>query len=135
MPGLRTDIGSANPHVSGKSDTYKDDLECDVLIVGAGFGGVYLLRRLRDELGLKVKVFEAGKELGGIWHWNCYPGARVDTPVPIYEYSDERYVVQRATSLLCFWWPLDCHWANSRSCFPRIFDVLANTVWLLVYGR
>lgn len=92
MSGLRKDIGTANPHVSGKGDTYDDNIECDVLIVGAGFGGVYLLRRLRDEMGLKVKVYEAGKELGGIWHWNCYPGARVDTPVPIYEYSHERCV-------------------------------------------
>lgn len=90
MASLRRDIGAANPHVGGKGDTYQDNIECDVLIVGAGFGGVYLLRRLRDELGLKVKVYEAGKEIGGIWHWNCYPGARVDTPVPIYEYSDER---------------------------------------------
>ena len=63
------------------------EIETDVLIVGAGFGGVYLLHRLRDELGFKVKCFEAGKDLGGIWHWNCYPGARVDSPIPVYEYS------------------------------------------------
>lgn len=56
------------------TDSYADPLETDVLIVGAGFGGVYLLHRLRDELGFKCKIFEAGKELGGIWHWNCYPG-------------------------------------------------------------
>lgn len=57
------------------------------MIVGAGFGGIYLLHRLRQEMGMKCKIFEAGKELGGIWHWNCYPGARVDTNAPIYEYS------------------------------------------------
>jgi UDP-galactopyranose mutase len=73
--------------VAGSSDSYEDNLDVDVLIVGAGFAGVYLLHRLRDELGLKVKVYEAGKDLGGIWHWNCYPGARVDTPIPCYEYS------------------------------------------------
>ncbi|KAJ9645885.1 hypothetical protein H2199_002928 [Coniosporium tulheliwenetii] len=72
------------------TDSYADPLETDVLIVGAGFGGVYLLHRLRDELGFRCKIFEAGKELGGIWHWNCYPGARVDTQVPIYEYSMEK---------------------------------------------
>ena len=55
--------------------------------MGAGFGGVYLLHRIRDELGLNVKCFEAGTDLGGIWHWNCYPGARVDSPIPVYEYS------------------------------------------------
>lgn len=90
MVHLRTDIGATNPHNSGKTDTYDDNLDIDILIVGAGFGGCYLLHKFRDELGLKVKVYEAGKELGGIWHWNCYPGARVDTAVPIYEYSLEK---------------------------------------------
>ncbi|KAK4993655.1 hypothetical protein LTR28_010740 [Elasticomyces elasticus] len=89
MVHLRTDIGATNPHASGNSDTYAKELETDVLIVGAGFGGVYLLSKLR-ELGFHCKIYEAGKELGGIWHWNCYPGARVDTQVPIYEYSIEK---------------------------------------------
>lgn len=61
----------------------------DVVVVGAGFGGVYQLHRLR-ELGLSAVVLEAGSGLGGVWHWNCYPGARVDSNVPIYEFSDER---------------------------------------------
>ena len=87
MGNLRTDIGATNPRAGGDTDTYADNLETDVLIVGAGFGGVYLMHRLRDELGFKCKIYEAGRELGGIWHWNCYPGARVDTQVPIYEYS------------------------------------------------
>lgn len=87
MP-IRTDISAGEKaHVAGSSDSYQDNLDVDVLIVGAGFAGVYLLHRLRDELGMKVKVYEAGKDLGGIWYWNCYPGARVDTPIPCYEYS------------------------------------------------
>ncbi len=60
--------------------------ELDVLVVGAGFAGLYQLDRLRS-LGYAVRVFEAGAGLGGIWHWNCYPGARVDTYAPIYQYS------------------------------------------------
>lgn len=60
----------------------------DVVVVGAGFAGLYQLHRLRA-LGLRVVLVEAGSDLGGIWHWNCYPGARVDTHVPMYEYSDE----------------------------------------------
>jgi cyclohexanone monooxygenase len=59
----------------------------DVVIVGAGFAGLYQLHHLR-ELGLRVTLIEAGAGLGGIWHWNCYPGARVDSHVPLYEYSD-----------------------------------------------
>src|SRR4051794_41973411 len=60
--------------------------EFDVLVIGAGFAGIYQLDRLRS-LGHSVKVFEAGPELGGIWYWNCYPGARVDTEGPIYQFS------------------------------------------------
>lgn len=60
--------------------------ELDVLVVGAGFAGLYQLYRLR-QLGFAVKIFEAGEGLGGIWYWNCYPGARVDSHVPVYEYS------------------------------------------------
>jgi len=62
--------------------------EIDVLVVGAGFAGLYQLHRLR-KLGFSVQVFEAGPEIGGIWYWNCYPGARVDSHVPVYEYSIE----------------------------------------------
>jgi cation diffusion facilitator CzcD-associated flavoprotein CzcO len=63
--------------------------ELDALIVGAGFSGCYLLHKLREDLKLNVKIFEAGSSLGGTWHWNCYPGARVDCPVPGYELSNE----------------------------------------------
>ena len=48
--------------------------ELDVLVVGAGFSGLYQLDHLR-KLGYNVKVFEAGSDIGGIWYWNCYPGA------------------------------------------------------------
>lgn len=65
---------------------YADDLDVDALIVGAGFGGVYMLYQLR-KLGLKTVIYEAGTDLGGTWRWNRYPGARVDSEVPEYEYS------------------------------------------------
>jgi len=58
----------------------------DVLIIGAGFSGCYQLYRLR-QLGFNVKLYDAGTALGGVWHWNCYPGARVDSHVPNYEFS------------------------------------------------
>jgi cation diffusion facilitator CzcD-associated flavoprotein CzcO len=62
--------------------------ELDVLIVGAGFAGVYLLDRLRG-MGMSVQAIEAGSGLGGVWYWNCYPGARVDSPGPMYQFSRE----------------------------------------------
>jgi cation diffusion facilitator CzcD-associated flavoprotein CzcO len=49
----------------------------DVVVVGAGFSGLYLLHQLR-ELGLSVKVLERGAGIGGTWYWNRYPGARCD---------------------------------------------------------
>lgn len=60
--------------------------ELDVLVIGAGFSGLYQLYRLR-KLGYSVRIFEAAPELGGVWYWNCYPGARCDTHGPLYQYS------------------------------------------------
>ena len=60
----------------------------DVLVVGAGFSGLYLLHRLRAE-GSRVRLIEASDGLGGVWQNNRYPGARVDSHVPNYEYSIE----------------------------------------------
>ena len=57
-------------------------------LVGAGFAGFYLLDRLRG-MGMSVQVFEAGDSPGGVWYWNCYPGARVDSPGPMYQFSRE----------------------------------------------
>ena len=62
--------------------------QLDVLIVGAGFSGLYQLYRLR-QLGFKVKIYEAAPGLGGVWYWNCYPGARCDTYGPLYQFSIE----------------------------------------------
>ncbi|KAH6719617.1 cyclohexanone monooxygenase [Leptodontidium sp. MPI-SDFR-AT-0119] len=62
--------------------------ELDVLLVGAGFGAFTMLNKLRKQ-GLKVKIYEKGAASGGIWYWNCYPGARVDSDTPIYQLFDE----------------------------------------------
>ena len=59
---------------------------CDVVIVGAGFSGLYLLHKMRG-LGLTARVFEAGDGVGGTWYWNRYPGARVDIESQEYSYS------------------------------------------------
>lgn len=56
-----------------------DDADFDALIIGAGFAGLYQLHLLRDRLGLKARVLEAGDGVGGTWYWNRYPGARCDT--------------------------------------------------------
>ncbi len=62
----------------------------DAVVVGAGFAGLYMVQRLR-EAGLTIQGFEAGKDVGGTWYWNRYPGARCDIPSLLYSYtwSDE----------------------------------------------
>jgi cyclohexanone monooxygenase len=62
------------------------DMDFDVVIVGAGVSGLYALHRLRG-LGLRVRVFEAGNDVGGTWYWNRYPGCRCDVESMEYSYS------------------------------------------------
>jgi cation diffusion facilitator CzcD-associated flavoprotein CzcO len=59
----------------------------DIVIIGAGFSGLYMLHRARDVLGLDAVVFEAGAGVGGTWYWNRYPGARCDSESYYYSYS------------------------------------------------
>ena len=58
----------------------------DMIIVGAGFAGLYQLYRAR-RMGLSVKLLEAGDGVGGTWYWNRYPGARCDVESLDYSYS------------------------------------------------
>lgn len=57
----------------------------DAVVVGAGLSGIYQLYRLLKD-GLTVRAFEAGADVGGVWFWNRYPGARVDSHFPYYQY-------------------------------------------------
>jgi len=68
----------------------------DVIVVGAGFGGLYAVYKFR-EMGLKIAAFEAGGDVGGVWYWNRYPGARVDLPSIDYSYSFSPEVEQEWT--------------------------------------
>lgn len=63
-----------------------EEQRVDAVVVGAGFAGLYALHRLRD-LGMSVRVFEAGSGVGGTWFWNRYPGARCDIESVDYSYS------------------------------------------------
>jgi cation diffusion facilitator CzcD-associated flavoprotein CzcO len=62
----------------------------DAVVIGAGFAGLYQLHALRDRLGLKVRLFETGGDVGGTWYWNCYPGARCDSESHAYRYLFSR---------------------------------------------
>lgn len=69
-----------NGHAQTNGSAQHYDL--DAVIIGGGFAGVYLLYLLRKE-GFNAKIVEAGTGLGGIWWWNNYPGARVDSQYPV----------------------------------------------------
>jgi cation diffusion facilitator CzcD-associated flavoprotein CzcO len=59
---------------------------CDVVVVGAGFAGLYAVHRARRD-GLQAVGIEAGDDVGGTWYWNRYPGARCDVESVDYSYS------------------------------------------------
>ncbi|MBN9040564.1 MAG: cyclohexanone monooxygenase [Rhizobiales bacterium 62-47] len=71
---------NAAKHRASTADTY------DVVVIGAGFAGMYMLHRLRG-LGLSVRIYEQGSGVGGTWYWNRYPGARCDVESMQYSYS------------------------------------------------
>lgn len=68
------------------SNLKQRQLDLDVLVVGAGAAGLYLLHKLRGS-GFAVRVIEAANGIGGTWYWNCYPGARCDVDSMYYSYQ------------------------------------------------
>jgi cation diffusion facilitator CzcD-associated flavoprotein CzcO len=66
----------------------------DAIVIGAGFSGMHMLKSLRDTLGLKVRVYEAGETVGGTWYWNRYPGARCDSEAYIYCFTWDKQLLQ-----------------------------------------
>ena len=58
----------------------------DVIVVGAGFAGVYAVYKFR-QLRFSVRAFEAGDDVGGTWYWNRYPGCRCDIESIHYSYQ------------------------------------------------
>ena len=64
--------------------------DLDALVVGAGFGGIYMLHKLRNELGLDAVAIDKAGGVGGTWYWNKYPGALSDSEAFVYQYSFNR---------------------------------------------
>jgi cation diffusion facilitator CzcD-associated flavoprotein CzcO/acetyl esterase/lipase len=85
--------------------------EVDAVIVGAGFAGLYSVHRLRA-LGLSVRAFESGDDVGGTWYWNRYPGARVDIPSIDYMFSFDPD------------WHRDWQWSEKYATQPEILRYL-----------
>jgi cation diffusion facilitator CzcD-associated flavoprotein CzcO len=84
----------ANPTPGPKTSDARGDGECDAIVIGAGFGGLYALHHLRDKMGLSVRAFDGAGGVGGTWWYNRYPGARVDAPSsPFYAYTFSKELV------------------------------------------
>ena len=74
--------------------TKTKEADFDAVVVGAGFGGIYALHKLRNEQGLTVRAFEKGGGIGGTWYFNRYPGAKSDTEGFVYRYSFDKDLLQ-----------------------------------------
>src|SRR5205085_4192417 len=66
----------------------------DAVVIGAGFSGMHMLKSLRDKLGLRVRVYEAGETVGGTWYWNRYPGVRCDSDSYVYCFTWDKQLLQ-----------------------------------------
>ncbi|RDW79911.1 putative cyclopentanone-monooxygenase protein [Coleophoma cylindrospora] len=105
----------------------KTTTQLDALVVGAGFGGTYQLWKLRNE-GYNVKLVEAGKDFGGVWHWNCYPGARVDINAPLYEFSmSEIWKTWSWKERFPDWQELQNYFAHVANTYDLRKDAIFNT--------
>lgn len=85
----------------------------DAIVIGAGFGGLYALHHLRDQMGLSVRAFDGAGGVGGTWWYNRYPGARVDAPnTPFYAYTFSQELVD------------DWEWSETQAAWSEILAYL-----------
>ena len=94
--------------------------ELDVVVVGAGFSGLYLLHRLR-ELGFAAKVLDAAGDVGGTWYWNRYPGARCDIPTTDYTYGFDPELEKE--------WTWSEKYARLRRRLEHVEDAVDQSAW------
>ena len=102
----------ARMNARGPADASTD---FDAVIIGAGLSGICTLQRL-VRMGLRVRVYESASDVGGVWHWNRYPGARVDSEVYTYGFAF-------SNELLREW-----EWQEVFAAQPEIARYLAHVV-------
>ena len=76
-----------------ESQSTKTQPDCDVVVVGSGFAGIYALWQARQR-GLNLRGFERASDVGGTWFWNAYPGARCDVESYNYAYFFDNDIVR-----------------------------------------
>jgi len=92
-------------------NNYKE-VNFDAVVVGAGFGGLYSVHKLRNELGLNVRAYDNGSDVGGTWYWNRYPGALSDTESFLYRLSFDKELLEEGD------------WKHNYLTQPEILDYL-----------
>lgn len=84
----------------------------DAIVIGAGFGGLYAVHKLRNEQGLHVKAYDNANDVGGTWYWNRYPGALSDTESFCYRFSFDKELLDQG------------HWQTRYLTQPEILEYL-----------
>ena len=102
--------------VGARTSKHKRPDEFDVVIVGAGFSGLYALYHVR-QMGFSVQAYDDGADVGGTWYWNRYPGAWVDNESLEYSFSFSEEVEQE--------WSWSERYASQPELL-RYFDFVAN---------
>ena len=88
----------------------------DAVVIGAGFGGIYAVHKLHNELGLTTVGFDKADGPGGTWYWNRYPGALSDTESHVYRFSFDRDLLHDGT------------WKHTYVTQPEILEYLEGVV-------
>ncbi|MFC9833297.1 flavin-containing monooxygenase [Rhodococcus sp. NPDC127530] len=88
----------------------------DAVVIGAGFGGIYAVHKLHNELGLTTVGFDKADGPGGTWYWNRYPGALSDTESHVYRFSFDEDLLQDGT------------WKHTYITQPEILEYLEGVV-------
>lgn len=88
----------------------------DAVVIGAGFGGIYAVHKLHNEMGLNTVGFDKADGPGGTWYWNRYPGALSDTESHVYRFSFDTELLQ------------DGSWKHTYLTQPEILDYLEDVV-------
>lgn len=92
-----------------------DNKQFDAIVIGAGFSGIYALKKLRDDCGLSTLVLEKGADVGGTWFYNKYPGCMSDVETFAYCYSWDKELLQDT--------PIKTRYAFQPDIFAYLQDV------------